>query len=253
MAEFSGLDFNSYAAVMLPISVAGAVLTYLILRIAYRNLLRGATPAAAGIVSTIHPHPAERPAVALLVAVFLAYPIGATLGGEIWFIAVAGACGSVVLALVYRVAPMRKVAGHVSVDILAFLWGIFLVVEGLRRVGAVDWLATIYGGVSPGSGAHLATIGTTSAIGSAIIDNHPMSILNMMALDDTGNPKLLLAALVGGDIGPRLLPIGSLAGLLWLDLLRRSGIRISVGRFLRLGTIVLIPTLSLSLLLLWAL
>ena len=148
---------------------------------------------------------------------------------------------------------MRKVVGHVSVDILAFLWGIFLVVQGLRHVGAVDWLATIYGGVTPGSGAHLATIGTTSAIGSAVIDNHPMSILNMMALHDAGNPKLLLAALVGGDIGPRLLPIGSLAGLLWLDLLRRSGIHVGVGRFLRLGTIVLIPTLALSLLLLWAL
>ncbi len=253
VAEFSGLDFNSYAAVMLPLSVAGAVLTYLILRVVYRNLLRSATPATGGIVSTIHPHPAERPAVALLVLVFLAYPIGASLGGEIWFVAVAGACGSVVLARVYRIAPVRKVVGHVSIDILAFLWGIFLVVQGLRHVGAVEWLATIYGGVPTGSGAQLATIGTTSAIGSAIIDNHPMSILNMMAINDAHDPKLLLAALVGGDIGPRLLPIGSLAGLLWLDLLRRSGVRISIGRFLRLGTIVLIPTLALSLLMLWAL
>jgi arsenical pump membrane protein len=57
----------------------------------------------------------------------------------------------------------------------------------------------------------------------------------------------------GEDIGPRLLPIGSLAGLLWMDLLRRSGIDIGLGRFLRLGTIVLIPTLTLSLLLLWVL
>jgi len=253
VAEFSGLDFNSYAAVMLPLSIAGAVLTYVILRLVYRNLLRSATPAEAGIVTTIHRHPAERPAVALLVMVFLAYPIGAALGGEIWFVAVAGACGSLVLARGYRVAPVRKVAGHVSLDILAFLWGIFLVVQGLRHVGAVDWLATIYHGVPTGSGEQLATIGTTSAIGSAIIDNHPMSILNMMAIDHAGDPKPLLAALVGGDIGPRLLPIGSLAGLLWLDLLRRSGIHIGIGRFLRLGTIVLVPTLALSLLLLWAL
>ncbi len=253
VAEFSGLDFNSYAAVMLPLSLAGAVLTYLILRLVFRNPLRSAKPADAGVVTTIHRHPAERPAVALLVIVFLAYPIGAALGGEIWFVAVAGAGGSIILARVYRVAPLRKVTGHVSLDILAFLWGIFLVVQGLRGVGAVDWLATIYHGVPAGSGKQLATIGATSAIGSAIIDNHPMSILNMMAISHTGDPKSLLAALVGGDIGPRLLPIGSLAGLLWMDLLRRSGIDIGIGRFLRLGTIVLLPTLALSLLLLWAL
>jgi arsenical pump membrane protein len=252
VAEFSGLDFNSYAAVMLPLSIAGAALTYAILRLVYRDVLRAATPSACTVVTRVHRHPAERPAVALLVAVFLAYPVGAALGGEIWFVAVAGAIGSLAITRLYRVAPLRKVTGHVSIDILAFLWGIFLVVEGLRRVGAVSWLQAIYGTAPTGSGAHLATIGVTSALGSALLDNHPMSILNMLAIpNDSGDARPLLAALVGGDIGPRLLPIGSLAGLLWMDLLRRSGVSIGIGRFLRLGTVVLIPTLALSLLLLW--
>jgi arsenical pump membrane protein len=254
VAEYTGLGFNSYAAVMLPISLAGAALTYLVLRLVYRNLLRSAKPVDTGVVATIARHPAERPAVALLVMVFLAYPIAASLGGEIWFVAVAGAGGSLILARVYRVAPLPRVAAHVSVDILAFLWGIFLVVQGLRTVGAVEWLASFYDvAAASGGGEQLARIGVTSAVGSAIIDNHPMSILNMMAIGADENPKLLLSALVGGDIGPRLLPIGSLAGLLWIDLLRRSGIQVGVGQFLRLGTIVLLPTMALSLLMLWAL
>lgn len=253
VAEFSGLDFNSYAAMMLPISIAGALLTYAILRRVYRHVLSAEKPRCDRAVTTVHRHPAERPALALLAIVFLAYPIGAALGGEIWFVAVAGAGASLVLARVYRIAPLRKVTDYVSIDILAFLWGIFLVVQGLRNVGAVAWLASIYGAVPTGSGAQLATIGVTSAAGSAMIDNHPMSLLNMMAIGSGHDAKLLLAALVGGDIGPRLLPIGSLAGLLWIDLLRRSGIEIGVGRFLRLGTIVLVPTLAVSLLMLWAL
>jgi arsenical pump membrane protein len=252
VAEFTGLGFNSYAAVMLPISVAGAALTYVILRGVYGKLLRAAEPVDTGPIATIDRHPAERPAVALLVIIFLAYPVAAALGGDIWSVAVAGAVGSLALARRYRIAPLPKVAGHVSVDILAFLWGIFLVVQGLQHVGAVEWLASFYGGVPAGGGEQLVRIGLTSAVGSAVIDNHPMSILNMMAIGANDDPKLLLSALVGGDIGPRLLPIGSLAGLLWIDLLRRSGTRIGVGQFLRLGTIVLIPTLALSLLMLWA-
>jgi Na+/H+ antiporter NhaD/arsenite permease-like protein len=36
-----------------------------------------------------------------------------------------------------------------------------------------------------------------------------------------------------------------------MDLLRRSGVEISVGKFFRLGTLVLVPTLVLSLAMLW--
>lgn len=246
VAEYAGLDFNAYAIVMVPLSLVGAALTYAILRARYGAMLRALRPAPAP-VTTVHRHAAERPAVALMLAVFCAYPIAASCGIAIWWVAVAGALGALAICRAYRVAPLRKATSHVSLDILVFLWGIFLVVEGLRGVGVVDGLRAIYAA----SDARLATVGTVSALGSALIDNHPMSILNMHAID--GEPKLLLAALVGGDIGPRLLPIGSLAGLLWIDLLRRAGVDIGVARFVRIGTLVLLPTLGVSLFLLWLL
>ncbi|MEZ4370042.1 MAG: ArsB/NhaD family transporter [Polyangiaceae bacterium] len=252
VAEFTGLGFNSYAAVMLPISIAGAALTYLILRVVYRKLLNSAQPEQGAGRAMPERHPAERPAVLLLAVIFLAYPVAATFGADIWIVATLGAVASLLLSRAYRVGPLPKVTRHVSLDILAFLWGIFLVVQGLRRVGIVEGLASFYEASAMG-GAQLARIGITSALGSAIIDNHPMSILNMMAIGSHEDPKLLLAALVGGDIGPRLLPIGSLAGLLWIDLLRRQGIHISVRQFFTLGTLVLIPTLALSLAMLWML
>ncbi len=241
VAEAAGLGFNSYAAVMVPISLAGAVLTYVILRAVFRGVLRDTKPAPAPL-TTIHRHRGERPAVILLVVVFCAYPVVAALGGQIWFVTFAGALAALVLSQTHGIAPIRKVASHVSLDFLVFLWGIFLVVQGLRSVGVVDVLARIYDG-SP----HLATIGVTSAVGSALVDNHPMSILNMMAIDHAHGTRPLLAALIGGDIGPRLLPIGSLAGLLWMDLLRRQGVEINLGKFVRVGTLVLLPTLALSL------
>ena len=58
----------------------------------------------------------------------------------------------------------------------------------------------------------------SSALGSAVIDNHPMSLLNMMALTTPGDSRPLLAALVGGDIGPRLLAlVGNLRANLRAD------------------------------------
>ncbi len=252
VAEFAHVSFNAYALVMVPISLAGALLTYVVLRIHFKPLLASvaATPAPVEIVPA---HPAERPAVILLLAVFFAYPIMAAVGGPIWIVTVSGALGCLAIARVYSVASTRKVLGHVSPDILVFLWGVFLVVVGLRHVGVVDRLSALYSAAPAGSLRQLGTVGTIAALGSALVDNHPMSILNMMAIGDHGGSRPLLAALVGGDIGPRLLPIGSLAGLLWMDLLRRSGVEISIGKFIRLGTLVLLPTLTLSLLMLWRL
>jgi arsenical pump membrane protein len=252
VAEFAGIGFNAYARVMVPISIVGAVLTFVVLRIHFRRILASVT-ASPATVEMRPPHRAERPAVILLLAVFVAYPVMAWLGGPIWVISLSGAISCLLLAWRYRVAPARKLLGHVSPDILVFLWGVFLVVVGLRHVGVVDRLAAVYDAAPKGSLHELGVVGGVAALGSALVDNHPMSILNMMALGAHGNSRPLLAALVGGDIGPRLLPIGSLAGLLWMDLLRRAGVEISIGKFLRLGTLVLLPTLSLSIVMLWLL
>ncbi len=250
VAEFAGVGFNAYAKLMVPISIVGAIATYVVLRLAFRRLL-ASTVATSSPVERSAPHRAERPAVVLLLAVFCAYPLVAALGGEIWTVTAAGAISSLALAWKYRVASPRKVFSHVSPDILVFLWGVFLVVVGLRGVGVVDRLSSVYQAMPVGSGRAIGVVGVMSALGSALVDNHPMSILNMMALGGHGGSRPLLAALVGGDIGPRLLPIGSLAGLLWMDLLRRQGVEIPIGKFVRLGTLVLLPTLTISLALLW--
>jgi len=250
VAEFAHIDFNTYARIMAPISLVGALLTYSVLRVYYRGVF---TAKAARLAARPVPaaHPGEPAALALLLAIFCAYPVMAACGGPIWAVAVVGAGGSLLVARRYGVASPRRIASHVSVDILAFLWGVFLVVTGLRHVGLVDHLSTFYRAWEGHAAGHLGVIGVTAALGAAIVDNHPMAILDLMALGNGGHAKPLLAALVGCDIGPRLLPIGSLAGLLWMDLLRRRGVDIGIGRFVRLGTLVLIPTLFASLALLW--
>lgn len=250
VAEFAGLKFNSYAAIMAPISFVGALVTFAVLRWRYRRVLATTMQQVATVVIP-NPHPAERPAVGLLLAVFLAYPIMAALDGPIWMAAVFGAIGCITISRMYQVASLPKIASHISVDILVFLWGVFVVVAGLRHVGVLDQLANFYAAYRHTPSVHLSVVGVVSAVGSAIVDNHPMALLNMMALHAETGTRPLLAALIGGDIGPRLLPIGSLAGLLWMDLLRRRGLYIGVVKFVRLGTLALVPTLAVSLFVLW--
>jgi arsenical pump membrane protein len=250
VAEFAGVGFNAYARIMVPISLAGAAVTFFVLNLHFRKLFTSVRALPAAVVM-VPAHPAERAVVVLLLLVFGAYPFMAALGAPIWIVSIGGAIGCVALAWRYRIASARKVLHHVSPDILVFLWGVFLVVTGLRHVGVVERLAYVYAAEPSGSLHGLGVVAGVAALGSAIVDNHPMALLDMMALGSSDTSRPLLAALIGGDIGPRLLPIGSLGGLLWMQLLRRSGVEIGIGKFVWLGTLVLLPTLAVSVLLLY--
>ncbi len=116
------------------------------------------------------------------------------------------------------------------------------------RAGLTAQLAQLYADTP----APLATIGSVAAAGSAVINNHPMALLHSHALAGAPN-DYVFAALVGGDLGPRLLPIGSLAGLLWMHALKQQGVTISLRTFAGVGALVTIPSLVVSLVVLWAL
>lgn len=138
-----------------------------------------------------------------------------------------------------------------TVLILIFLFCVFVLVQGLGNVGFVSLITDFYSSVKDTS-LQIALVAVSSAVGSAVLNNHPMAILNTLAIRDLSQPTLqhVLAALIGGDLGPRLLPMGSLAGLLWLDSLRKQGVHIGLGLFIRVGMAVTVPTLALSLIIL---
>jgi arsenical pump membrane protein len=180
----------------------------------------------------------------LLAAVLVSYPVAGSVGGPVWVVAASGACLSLVLARAgLRLGPGEVLRRGVSWETLAFLLALLVMSLGLRDVGLVDRLSSLY------AGSGLGTIGLTSALGSALLNNHPMAQLNMLALDATASADRtrILAALVGGDLGPRLLPTGSLAGLLWLEQLRRHGVSIGTGQFLQIGLLLTLPALAASL------
>jgi len=82
----------------------------------------------------------------------------------------------------------------------------------------------------------------------------PSVMIINLAIARFSDPGFLIYAnVIGNDIGPKFTPIGSLATLLWLYTLeRKSGIKISVPYYMKVGFIVAVPVLFFTLLTLWA-
>jgi arsenical pump membrane protein len=246
VAEHVGLGFNAYAARMIPVAIAGWIVAYAVLAWIFREPLADESPALGAWPAEPPLGAAAKVVLAVLTIVLLAYPVVAYAGGPLWIVAATGAAAAIATAVAAGVRA-RALAGSIAWSVFPFLLGVFLVAVALERAGVVEWLAARYAGDAP-----LARIGVGAAAGSALLNNHPMAILNMLALDRiAASDAQVLAALVGGDLGPRLLPMGSLAGLLWIESLRRHGVAIGITTFVRVGVLLTVPTLAVSLLVLW--
>lgn len=257
-ANYFGITFDRYAAVMVPVdfvallATLGVLWVYFGKKVPARYALEKLEPPA----SAIHDHVIFRAAFPVLGLLLVAYFVFAPLGVPVS--AVTGAGALVLLALAGRwfqggqgaVISVAKVLKGAPWQIVIFSLGMYLVVYGLRNAGLTGYLAAALVWLS-GHGTWVATIGTGfgAALLSSVMNNMPgvligtLSIQQAHAVPALTRELMIYANIIGCDLGPKFTPIGSLATLLWLNVLSRKGITISWGQYMRVGLVITPPVL----------
>lgn len=136
-------------------------------------------------------------------------------------------------------AILRKV----DYEVLLFFIGLFIVVGGLEKTGAIGGLARA--GAELFRGQFLALISTLmwfSAVASAIVDNVPFALSMAYVIkgiaEQPGVPTLAMmvwAVSLGTDIGGNGTPIGASANVVAYTAMEKKGVRIGWGRWMRLA------------------
>jgi len=254
-ADFFGLGFGAYAAVMLPVYVVSVASSIVIVRWYFRR----------EIPATFEPTNLREPKSAIrdrsvfmagwwvLALLFVGLIIAETLGIAICVVAALGA--AILLAIAQRghVVDNLKVIRGAPWDIVVFSLGMYLVVYGLGNAGLTQHLAGLLDALSQQS-LWVATVGTgvLAALLSSIMNNMPTVLVVALSIDASDvsgltQKAMIYANVVGSDLGPKITPIGSLATLLWLHVLARKGLVISWGQYFRIGIVLTVPVLLITL------
>jgi len=254
-ADFFQIGFAEYAAVMVPVNIVAVTATLGVLLWFFRRDI----PAEYDIAQLKTPREAILDhatfkagwwVLALLLAGFfglerIGVPISAVASaGAIILLGVAARGHSISTGKVLKEAPWQ---------IVIFSLGMYLVVYGLRNQGLTAYLAEVLDYFT-GYGVWGAAIGTgfLAAFLSAIMNNMPTVLVGALSIDASHaegavREAMIYANIIGCDLGPKITPIGSLATLLWLHVLARKTIRITWGYYFKVGIVLTLPVLFVTL------
>ena len=145
--------------------------------------------------------------------------------------------------------PVR-ILRDISWSVLPLVAGLFILMEAIVSVGALRYTAAALAWVEklPAALGALMT-GAVVGFGNNLVNNLPLGLIAGSTLNAAHVQGVIQnAVLIGVDLGPNLSVTGSLATILWLIAMRREGLHVGFGTFLKVGVIAMPVALMLALL-----
>ncbi|WP_070328559.1 MULTISPECIES: arsenic transporter [Exiguobacterium] len=254
-ADFFGIGFAEYAARMVFVNVFAVAGSLLVLYLYFKKDI----PKQYDLSKLVEPstvikdHKMFRLSWVVLALLVIGYFTSDIIGIPVSLVAGVIALFFLIMANRSPAVKTEQVVKGAPWAIVFFSLGMYIVVYGLQNAGLTQVLANFIDWFSGSVLTATFGMGFLAAILSSVMNNMPTVMIDALAIDLTNTSgqireALIYANVIGSDLGPKITPIGSLATLLWLHVLRTKGLKIGWGQYFKIGIVLTIPTLAITLL-----
>lgn len=245
LAGSAGIGFGEYIAVMaLPTLLAG-VCSFGMLCLLFRKKL--ALPMTADDCEKVE---ADLPLMIIsgvhlgVCILFMAF--SSVINLPMWLVSVICFASQYMCSFIYCIAKGKMAyigdsLRRAPMVTVPFVISMFTLVLALVNTGATAAISEFLT-----TGESIIKCGISSFLCSNLINNIPMSVLFSALVGE--NAGAVYASIIGSNLGAFLTPVGALAGIMWMGMLKGQGVKLSFVRFSLYGIAVSLPALIAALL-----
>lgn len=167
---------------------------------------------------------------------------------EMWYICLGFAVSITIYLFAYDLINHEKheikVYKKAPWSLVPFVLSMFIIVLALKEHSVLIHIANWFDSLSPSSIVKTYIYGISSYFSCSFINNIPMSVAYASILENSSSGlPALYATIIGSNLGALLTPVGALAGIMWLSLLKHHNIKFNFITFMKYGIIISIPTI----------
>lgn len=165
---------------------------------------------------------------------------------EMWIICLAFATSLILFLFVYQKATkgksyLRRTLRRAPYSLIPFILSMFTIIMALDFYGVFKNVGDLFNKSGNTFSPFIYLLAST--LSANIVNNIPMTMMFASILNTTTNLKLVFAAIIGSNIGALLTPVGALAGIMWMRILKENEIKYSFLDFIKNGSIITISLL----------
>jgi len=241
----SGISYSKFLFHLLPVSFLGMVLIVLLIKVFFMKEFKNGSQLVFEGNEFNYNYQSMKFSVPIFLGIIILFFFHHTLDLSIPLIALAGA--SLVLIL-GKIKP-SKVIKEVDWVLLLFFAGLFIVVQGIEKVGVLDQF--IDNTPISNNLEGIVSLHALSLVLSQIVSNVPYTILMLPILKSASSDLLWLSLASAATLAGNATIIGAVANLIVIEVAKKYDIEIGFWQFFKVGFSITIITLLVSILILY--
>ncbi|MBR6071728.1 MAG: hypothetical protein IKP77_02705 [Acholeplasmatales bacterium] len=169
---------------------------------------------------------------------------------EMWIIALSFGISLLLFITIYGIIkknhlyisrPIRRL----PYTLIPFILSMFVIIMALESYDIFSIIHNLFENIENQNLKEITYL-VASTLSCNLVNNIPMTIAFGSILQGTENTTVIYATIIGSNLGAILSPVGALAGIMWMRILKQNDVDYGFTKFVKNGSIITIALLLAS-------